>query len=125
MPDTPANQADSPQPPGQAPGVGFPQARGVELIGQASGAVTAVGIGASQGKATGEHALWRPLLASLAPGGVLLGDRYYSSYGLLTQWQAQGVDGVFELHSRRGSGLLAGQKEARVVWSKPVYFRWP
>ena len=33
MPDTLANQADYPQPPGQAPGVGFPQARLVGLIG--------------------------------------------------------------------------------------------
>ena len=79
MPDTPANQADYPQPAGQAPGVGFPQARLVGLIGLASGAVTALGIGANQGKATGEHALLRPLLTSLAPGEVLLGDSYYSS----------------------------------------------
>jgi hypothetical protein len=120
MPDTPANQADYPQPAGQAPGVGFPQARLVGLIGLATGAVTALGIGANQGKATGEHALLRPLLASLAPGEVLLGDSYYSSYWLLAQLQAQGVDGVFELHSRRGSGLLAGQKQAQVVWSKPI-----
>jgi hypothetical protein len=120
MPDTPANQADYPQPAGQAPGVGFPQARLVGLIGLASGAVTALGIGANQGKATGEHALLRPLLTSLAPGEVLLGDSYYSSYWLLAQLQSQGVDGVFELHSRRGSGLLAGQKEAHVVWSKPT-----
>ena len=120
MPDTLANQADYPQPPGQAPGVGFPQARWVGLIGLATGAVTAVGSGANQGKATGEHALLRPLLASLAPGEVLLGDSYYRSYWLLAQLQAQGVDGVFELHSRRGSGWLAGQQETQVVWSKPT-----
>lgn len=119
MPDTEANQEAYPQPSGQAPGLGFPQARLVGLIGLSTGAVEQMAIGACQGKQTGEHGLLRQVSDNLVAGDVLLGDGYYSSYWLLAQLRAQGADGVFELHHRRLSGLQRWQKEAQVVWAKP------
>jgi hypothetical protein len=85
MPDTGANQEAYPQPSGQAPGLGFPQARLVGLIGLSTGAVEQLAIGPCQGKQTGEHGLLRPVLDTLVAGDVLLGDGYYSSYWLLAQ----------------------------------------
>jgi hypothetical protein len=119
MPDTAANQEAYPQPSGQAPGLGFPQARLVGLIGLSTGAVEQIALGPCQGKQTGEHALLRRVSDNLVAGDVLLGDGYYSSYWLLAQLRAQGADGVFELHSRRSTGLSRWQKEAPVVWAKP------
>lgn len=119
MPDTEANQEAYPQPSGQAPGLGFPQARLVGLIGLSTGAVEQLAIGPCHGPQTGEHALLRRVSDHLVVGDVLLGDGYYSSYWLLAQLRAQGADGVFELHHRRASGLPRGQKEAQVVWAKP------
>jgi hypothetical protein len=119
MPDTGANQEAYRQPSGQAPGLGFPQARLVGLIGLSTGAVEQMAIGACQGKQTGEHGLLRQVLGNLVDGDVLLGDGYYRSYWLLAQLQAQGADGVFELHHRRLSGLSRWQKQTQVVWVKP------
>ena len=119
MPDTDANQEAYPQPSGQAPGLGFPQARVVGLIGLSTGAVEQTAVGPCQGKQTGEHALLRRLSDALVAGDVLLGDGYYSSYWLLAQLGMQGADGVFELHHRRLSGLSRWHKEAQVVWEKP------
>ena len=45
MPDTPENQAAYPQPPCQAPGVGFPLARMVVLLSLATAMVTGMAIG--------------------------------------------------------------------------------
>jgi hypothetical protein len=119
MPDTAANQEAYPQPSGQAPGLGFPQARWVGVIGWSTGAVEQLAIGPCRGKPTGEHGLLRQVLDHLVAGEVLLGDRYYSSYWLLAQLRARGADGVFELYHRRLSGLRRWQKEAQVVWVKP------
>ena len=59
MPDTEANQAAYPQPRSQQPGVGFPLARLVAVFDLVSGALTTLGVGRYQGKATGEMALFR------------------------------------------------------------------
>jgi hypothetical protein len=119
MPDTEATQEAYPQPSGQAPGLGFPQARLVGVIGLSTGAVEQMAIGPCQGKQTGEHALLRGLLDEGVAGQVLLGDGYYGSYWLLAQLRAQNAEGVFELHSRRGSGLGRSHKQVQVVWTKP------
>jgi hypothetical protein len=59
MPDTEANQAAYPQQSGQQPGLGFPIARLVAVFDLVSGALTTLGVGCYQGKATGEMALFR------------------------------------------------------------------
>ncbi|ETX06276.1 MAG: hypothetical protein ETSY2_18130 [Candidatus Entotheonella gemina] len=59
IPDTPANQDAYPQQHGQQPGLGFPIARLVAVFDLACGALTTLGVGHYQGKATGEMALFR------------------------------------------------------------------
>jgi hypothetical protein len=59
MPDTPANQDAYPQQRGQQSGLGFPMARLVAVFDLAGGALTTLGVGPYQGKATGEMALFR------------------------------------------------------------------
>src|SRR5437762_2005208 len=53
MPDTPENQAEYPQVPGQRPGCGFPIARIVVVFSLAVGTVLDAAIGKYQGKQTG------------------------------------------------------------------------
>jgi hypothetical protein len=76
MPDTPANQSEYPPPASQAPGLGFPQARRVSLIGLSPGAVEQVALGPCQGKQTVEQALLRCLLDERVARDVLLGEEY-------------------------------------------------
>ncbi|HUG89764.1 MAG TPA: IS4 family transposase, partial [Planctomycetaceae bacterium] len=64
MPDTPENQAEYPQQPGQAPGCGFPIARIVVVFSLAVGSVLEAAIGPYYGKRTGENSLLRTLHAT-------------------------------------------------------------
>ena len=68
MPDTPENPADFPQPDSQKPGLGFPIVRLVVLISLAAGTVMDYGLGAYQGKESGETSLLSQLLDSLSVG---------------------------------------------------------
>ncbi len=61
MPDTPENQTEYPQAPGQRRGCGFPIARIVVVFSLAVGTVLDVAIGRYQGKQTGENSLFRTL----------------------------------------------------------------
>ena len=129
MPDTPANQAEYPQPSSQRPGIGFPIARVVVLFCLATGAVIETAIGKYQGKQTGENTLFRGLWdEGLAAGDVALGDRYYGSYFDLALLKARGVDSVCRLHQRRPNDFRRGRrlgKEDRVVtWDRPARPDW-
>jgi hypothetical protein len=53
MPDTPANQAEYPQPNSQQPGLGFPLARLVVVFCLACGTVLDAALGRYQGKQVG------------------------------------------------------------------------
>jgi hypothetical protein len=110
MPDTPENQAIYPQQNGQKPGLGFPIARMVGLICLGSGAVLDAVMGPYKGKATGEHALFRQLLAALEPGDVVLADRYYCSYWLIALLLAMGVDVVFGQNGARKTDFRKGKR---------------
>jgi hypothetical protein len=79
MADTPANQRAYPQHSNQKRGCGFPIVRIVVLFSLATGCVLEAAIGASKGKLTGEHALFRSLHKHLKPGDIALGDAYYTS----------------------------------------------
>ena len=69
-----------PQHSNQKRGCGFPIARIVVLLSLATGCVLDAAIGASKGKLTGEHALFRSLHGRLKPGDIVLADVYYSSF---------------------------------------------
>ncbi len=83
MPDTSANQAKYPQQKAQKPGVGLPIARAVVILSLATACAMDLAMGPYKGKETGESALLRQLLKSLAAGDIAVMDRYYCSFMLI------------------------------------------
>jgi len=128
MPDTPANQAEFPQPASQKPGLGFPLARLVILLSLATGGVLDMAVGPNKGKKTGEHALLRQILGALSPDDILIADRYYCSYFLLAVLLQMKVDAVFQIHASRRvdfrRGRRLGKRDHIVEWSKPTRPDW-
>ena len=128
MPDTPANQAEYPQPTSQAEGLGFPIMRVVALISLATAMVSGFAMGPYSGKETGETALFRQLFELLKPGDVVVADRYYGGWFMIALLQALGVDVVTRLHQlrevdfRRGRRL--GADDHLVEWPKPQRPEW-
>jgi hypothetical protein len=118
--DTPANQKAFPQHPDQAPGCGFPLLRLVGLFCLASGAVL--------GWTTGDYwqsemTLATTLWSLLAPGEVLLADRYYGCYRVLALVRARGAEAVCRLHASRRADLRRGQRlgprDRLLTWTRP------
>ena len=128
MPDTEENQAEYPQPPAQAEGLGFPILRAVALVSLATGMVLAAALGPYAGKETGETALLRTLFDTLRPGEVLLADRYYCGWFMLALLQESGIDFVVRLHQLReadfGKGRRLGKGDHIVCWPKPPKPEW-
>jgi putative transposase len=128
MPDTPANQRAYPQPVSQKPGVGFPLARFVAIIGLATGAVLDVALGPCLGKRTGETSLLRTLMERLKKGSILLGDRSFASYFGIAELLSRDIDGVFRMHQRRKidfrRGRCLGIADHLVTWQKPQRPKW-
>lgn len=126
--DTPANQAEYPQPDGQKPGLGFPMVRLVILFCLATGAVLDASCGAYSGKGTGELSLLREIWGLLVAGDVLLGDRLYCSYFELALLQQRRVETVTRRHQSRKTDFRRGQrlgaKDHLVVWTKPARPDW-
>jgi putative transposase len=127
-PDTKENQKEWPQPPTQAPGLGFPLLRMVVLLSLATGALCGLEIGPYQGKETGEPALLRSMMDRLHAGDVLLADCYFCSYFLIALLRARGVDPVFRQHQRRvtdfGQGKRLGPEDHLVTWERPARPDW-
>jgi len=123
MPDTPENQAVFPQQSYQKPGLGFPIVRLLALISLATGTIIDYRLGAYQGKGTGETSLVSQVLNSLLTGDLLLADRYYCTFAIITLLHAKGIPVLFPLHAnkkadfRQGSKL--GAKDHLVEWKKP------
>ena len=128
MPDTAENQAEYPQATSQAKGLGFPLMRAVALCSLATGMITALACGPYAGKETGETALLRTLFNELAPGDVLLGDRYYGGWFMLALLQELGVDFVTRLHQLRTADFERGRRLGKgdhvVSWPKPERPEW-
>ena len=128
MPDTPANQKAFPQPRTQKPGLGFPIARFLVIIGLATGAVLDLAIGPYKGKRTGETSLLRTLLKRLKKGAILLGDRYFASFFGIAALTRNGNDGVFRMHQKRKfdfrRGRCLGIEDHLVLWHKPKRPEW-
>jgi Transposase DDE domain len=128
MPDTPANQEAFPQNRAQQPGLGFPVARLVALVSLGTGAVLDWAMGACQGKASGEQALFRQLLDALDPGDIVLADQLYCSYWVLAALKARGVDVLMRLSVHRGCDFRRGKRLGRgdhvVQWMRPQRPSW-
>ena len=125
MPDTPANQAEYPQPKSQKPGLGFPLCRMVGLVCLGSGALLNAAIGRCQGKGADEQTLLRSIRGTLEHGDLLLGDALYATYFLLCTLRERGIDAVFQQHGARQRttdfrlGQRLGVRDHLIVLTKP------
>jgi hypothetical protein len=128
MPDTPANQAEYPQVPGQKRGCGFPIARIVVVFSLAVGTVLDAAIGKYEGKQTGENSLFRTLHDVLQEGDVVLADRYFSGWFDIALLQQRSVHIVVRKHQLRATDFRTGRRLGRndhaVCWSKPQRPQW-
>jgi DDE family transposase len=128
MPDTPENQAEYPQVPGQRRGCGFPIARIVAVFSLAVGTVLEAALGKYQGKQTGENSLFRTLYPLLEAGDVVLADRYFSGWFDLALLQQRGVFAVVRKHQLRPTDFRTGRRlgpdDHLVTWTKPPRPQW-
>jgi Transposase DDE domain len=128
MPDTKRNQQAFPQSRSQGAGLGFPLVRYVVIIALATGVARDLALGPYKGKETGETALLRTLLDRLAPGEIMLGDRYFASFFMIAALMQQDLDGLFRMHQRRKfdfrRGRRLGLEDHLVTWTKPERPEW-
>jgi len=128
MPDTPENQAEYPQVPGQRRGCGFPIARFVIVFSLAVGTVVEAALGKYQGKQTGENSLFRTLHGVLRQGDVVLADRYFIGWFDIALLQQRGVDIVVRKHQLRATDFRTGQRlgphDHLICWRKPQRPAW-
>jgi hypothetical protein len=128
MPDTQKNQAEYPQAKTQATGVGLPIARVVTILSLATACVVDAAIGPYSGKETGESALLRSLLSSLAEGDIAVFDRYCCSFMMLALLVQRRTDVCARLHQRRKSDFRRGKRLGKydhlIVWKRPPRPKW-
>ena len=110
MPDTEDNQKVYPQQKAQKPGIGFPIVRLVGLVSLATGSCIDYVLGAYQGKGTGETSLFSRLIHVLSQNDLLLADRYYTSFAIISLLIKQGTPLVFRQRSTVISDFRRGQR---------------
>src|SRR4051812_17947601 len=123
MPDTPANQAEYPQPVCQKPGLGFPLARLAAVFSLACGAVLDLGICRYAGKGQSELGMLRALWDRFRPGDIVLGDRLLCAWTEMVMLKQRGIDCVCRLTSHRAADFRRGRRlgpgDHVVAWPKP------
>lgn len=128
MPDTPQNQARYPQQKAQKPGVGLPIARAVAIVSLATACVMDLAMGPYKGKQTGESALLRSMLGSLAAGDIAVMDRYYCSFMMIALLLSQGTQTCARKHHLRHSDFRRGKRLGKydhiIVWTRPQRPTW-
>ncbi len=128
MPDTTDNQASFPQSRVQKAGLGFPLARLVAIVSLSCAAVLDWGLGACEGKQTGETALLWDLAKSFKRGDVVIADRCYAGYFMIALFVILGVDVVIRQHQQRRTdfrrGTRLGKRDHLVVWERPQRPAW-
>jgi hypothetical protein len=126
--DTPENQAEYPQNPAQAEGLGFPILRCLTLVSMVTGMLVDLACGPYSGKETGETALLRQLLDELRPGDILVADSYLCTYWIVAACLARGAKIVMKNHHKRDDHpanarrLCKGQR--LVTWQRPDCPDW-
>lgn len=122
MPDTPELQAEFGQPDGQKRGCGFPVARMVAMFCWATGAALDVVIGPYR---SSELVLVQQLWKHLRCGDIVLADRFYCTYSILSELLRRGCDAVFRLHGARSrtmdfrKGKRLGRQDRLMMWERP------
>jgi hypothetical protein len=128
MPDTPKSQAEFPQNPAQAAGVGLPIARACTVVSLATACVCALAVGPYQGKDTGENALLRDLLETFDAGDVAVFDRGFCSFLMLALFARRGVQVCARQHQRRRSDFRRGRRlgpgDHLINWTRPKRPEW-
>jgi putative transposase len=128
MPDTPKNLAVYPHAKTQKPGVGLPIARLVAITSLATACVMDLEMGPYTGKQTGEPALLRAMLDSLAAGDIAVFDRYYCSFMMIALLLLQGTQTCARKHQRRHSDFRRGRRLGKydhiIIWTRPARPAW-
>ena len=126
--DTAENQAEYPQNPVQAKGLGFPLLRGVVLICMRTGMLLDAEVGPYSGKGTGETALFWKMLGVLRSGDIVVADSYYCTYWLLAACNARGVKVVMRNHHLRDDTPINSQRLGKgqcvTTWGRPARPQW-
>lgn len=122
--DTPENQEVFPQPSEQKPGCGFPVMSVSGLLNLSHGGWDDMVVGKLNDS---DATLALKLLDGLEEGDLLLADRAYCSYRLISEVSARGAQCVMRLHQRRESvldwrkGKRLGPHERLVTWRRPMF----
>lgn len=128
MPDTPENQARYPQQKAQKPGIGLPIARAVVIVSLATACAMDLAMGPYKGKETGESALLRSMLGSLATGDIAVMDRYYCSFMMIALLLGQGTQVCARKHHMRHSDFRRGKRLGKydhlIIWTRPQRPTW-
>ena len=126
--DTEENQKAFPQHKNQKKGCGFPLLRIVVVTSLVTGLVCDYSIAAYKGKGTGEFALLRNIFSCIEKDDILLGDRYFPSFFVMSDLITAEADGIFRGHHQRHydfrTGDRLGKKEHVLWWNKPTRPEW-
>lgn len=125
MPDTAANRKVYPYAACQGKGCGFPTGQMIGLFSLATGHLVRFAISSWK---LGETSLARQLVGWLYQDGVLLADRGFCNWALISLLHRKGVDVVMRLHHKRktGTGLVCWPKPQRKVgWEKSLWRELP
>jgi len=109
-PDTEANQKEFPQPSTQADGCGFPVVGLVGLVSLGHGGLRDFSCDEVNGS---EHKGHQENLVHLGKGDLLIGDRLYSSYEIITTLQQKEVAYIGRPHPGRKVDFRKGKKIAK------------
>lgn len=123
MPDTPDNQHVWPQQKMQKPGCGFPQATVCACFCLQTGSLLSYRLG---NKKSSELPLLREQKETFSEGDIFLGDKGFSSYFDIHNFQEAGIDSVVTLARRKPISTddavkVLSENDLIVKWNKPKW----
>lgn len=121
LPDTPENQQDFPQSPNQKTGCGFPIIGYVAVINLSSN----IWLGAASRRwSTHDSRLTAELLPHFGESDIVLADRAFSTFEIITRLRERGAHSLMRLHPARSrkldwrKGRRLGPGERLMTWRK-------
>jgi hypothetical protein len=123
MPDTTENQEMWPQPSGQKPGCGFPQAYLCACFNLNTGILTSYEIG---NKRSAEIPMLRQQLNQFESDDIFLGDKGFCSYYDQSKMQERQIDSVVRVARRhpvkpKDAIKTLGENDLLIEWKKPAW----